>query len=133
MAKIESEVREVNKPAEKLFAFLSNFDNFKSLMPPQIVNWKSDGDSCSFTIQGMANIGMRIAEKKAPTEIKIVSDGKVPFDFTLDVFLTPVAEDKTEVQLKMKADVNPFMAVMVTGPLKNFLNILTEKMEEIPI
>lgn len=133
MAKIESEIVETGKPAPKLFEFLSNFNNFQSLMPEQITNWQSTEETCTFTIKGMATIGMRIAGKTPHSLIHIVSDGKVPFDFTLDVELTALSETNCKGQLKMNADVNPFMAAMVTGPLRNFLNMLAKKMTEVPV
>ncbi|TND09972.1 MAG: hypothetical protein FD123_654 [Bacteroidetes bacterium] len=133
MAKIESDIVETGKPAEKMHGFLSNFNNFESLMPEQITNWQSTEDKCTFTIKGMATIGMRIAEKTPHSKIHIVSDGKVPFEFTLDVLLTEIDANNCKGQLLMNADVNPFMAAMVTGPLRNFLNLLVKKMKEVPV
>ena len=65
--------------------FLSDFNNFQRLMPDQVTNWQSTSDSCSFTIAGMATLGMRIQEKDAHSSIKVVRDGKAPFDFKPDV------------------------------------------------
>lgn len=133
MSKIESQLTDVPKPADKIFTFLCDFNNFKTLMPPQITNWQSTAETCSFVINGMATIGMRIESKTPSSNIHIVSDGKVPFEFTLDVNLQTVDANNCKAQLKMNADVNPFMAAMVSGPLKNFLNMLAEKLKEIPV
>ena len=32
-------------------------------MPSQVTNWKATEDECSFTLNGMASIGMKIVEK----------------------------------------------------------------------
>ncbi len=132
MTTIESSVADINRPAETIYNFLSDFNNFKSLMPPQVTNWKSDTDSCSFSITGMADIGMRIVEKTPHSHIKIGSDGKNPFGFTLESMITSVDAGNCKSQLVMKADINPFMGAMVNGPLKKFLDMLVEKMKEIP-
>ena len=85
--RIESEKVEVNKSATEIYTFLSDFNNFQRLMPPQVTEWKSTTDECSFNINGMATIGMKIIEKTPHSNIKISSNGKVPFDFTLTISL----------------------------------------------
>ena len=88
VTKIESEKVEIANSAEKIFAYLSDFNNFKALMPSQVTNWTSTSEECSFTINGMATIGMKIIEKTPFTKITISSNGKVPFEFKLFVLLT---------------------------------------------
>ena len=130
--KIESEKSEINKPSAEVFAFLSDFNNFQQLMPPQVVDWQSTKDDCVFKISGMATIGMKIVEKTPNTNIKIVSNGgKVPFAFTLNVNLTEVSPTQTSGQLIFEADINPMMGMMVEKPLRNFFNLLAGKMKEL--
>lgn len=129
--KIESEKSEINKPAAEIFSFLSDFNNFQKLMPPQITNWESTADKCSFTINGMADIGMKIVEKKPNSQIKISSNGKVPFDFILTIHLTETTPSQTIGQIVFESELNPMMAVMVEKPLRNFFNMLAGKMKEI--
>ena len=83
MTKIESEKVEINNSAEKIFNYLSDFKNFEKLMPTQVSNWSANSEECSFTINGMATIGMKIIEKIPFSKIIISSNGKVPFDFKL--------------------------------------------------
>ena len=67
----------------KKFTVFSNLDNLEKLMPEQVVNWKSTQDTCSFTIKGMTELSMKIAEKIPYSKIIIVPDGKSTFDFSL--------------------------------------------------
>jgi len=129
--RIESDKSEINKPASEVFSFLSDFNNFQKLMPPQVTNWKSTADECSFTISGMASIGMKMLEKVPNTLIKISSNGKVPFDFTLDIHLTENSPTQTTGQLIFESDLNPMMAMMVEKPLRNFFNLLTGKKKDV--
>jgi carbon monoxide dehydrogenase subunit G len=129
--RIESEKSEINKPSSEVFAFLSNFNNFQKLMPPQVVDWQSTEDDCSFKISGMATIGMKIIEKIPNTVLKITSNGKVPFNFTLDVTLTEITPTQTSGQLIFEADINPMLKMMVEKPLRNFFNLLAVKMKEL--
>jgi len=129
--RIESDKSEINKPASEVFSFLSDFNNFQKLMPSQVTNWKSTADECSFTISGMASIGMKILEKIPNSLVKISSNGKVPFDFTLNIHLTENSPSQTTGQLIFESDLNPMMAMMVEKPLRNFFNLLAGKMKEV--
>lgn len=129
--KIESEKSQIEKPASEVFSFLSNFNNFQKLMPEQVTNWKSTEDECSFTISGMASIGMKIIEKTPNSLIRVTSNGKVPFDFTLNILLTENTPSQTTSQLIFQSDINPMMAMMVENPLTKFFNLLASKMKDI--
>lgn len=129
--KIESDPSIINKPAAEVFSFLSNFNNFQKLMPPQVSNWQSTEDDCYFTISGMASIGMKITEKVPNSLIKVSSNGKVPFNFTLNIALTETTPSQTTGQLTFEADLNPMMSMMVEKPLRNFFNLLAGKMKEL--
>ena len=133
MTKLESEKVDVNYSKEALFNFLCNFNNFQKLMPEQVTNWKSTEDECSFTISGMASIGMKIVEKIPHSEIKITSNGKVPFNFNLSVLINDAGENKANGQLVFTADLNPMIKMMVEKPLGNFFNLLAKKMKDLQI
>lgn len=132
MTTIESKSVELNVSAQKVFDFLSDFNNFEKLMPKdKINNWASTNEVCSFDISGMASIGMRINQTTPHSAINIVSHGKNPFEFTLDVKIEEVAEDKSAVQLIFNGKINPFVKMMVEKPLGNFFNMLADKLAEI--
>ena len=130
MVNIKSEKKEINSSAGVIFSFLSDFNNFQNLMPEQIINWQSDKDTCSFTIKGMADIGMKIEEKIYPEKIKIVSHGKNPFTFELLCFIDYKSENSSMVYLHFNANLNPMLAMMTKKPLQNLVNIMVEKLQE---
>lgn len=132
MTNIETDKVECQQSAEKIFTFLSDFNNFHALMPPQVTNWTSTSETCSFTINNMATVGMRVLSKEPFSKIHITSDGgKVPFSFTLDVVLVSTGENTCTGQLVFAGDIPMFIRPMVVGPLTNFFNLLARKMTEI--
>jgi hypothetical protein len=133
MTRIESDKVEINNSAVAVFNYLSNFNNFKTMMPHQVTEWESTEEECTFNLNGMAKIGMRIVEKTPNSSIKIVSFGKVPFDFTLNVSISEAADSKCLGQLIFESDINPFMKMMVEKPLTHFFNGLAQKMKDIPV
>ena len=131
LTKIESEIVEINNSAENIYNYLSDFKNFEKLMPEQVTNWTSTSDECSFSIKGMATIGMKIIEKTPFSKITINSNGKVPFEFQLFIFITEKDANNSVGQLIFESDLNPMMKMMVVKPLGNFFNMLAHKMKSI--
>jgi hypothetical protein len=131
LTKIESEKVEIGNAAENIFNYLSDFNNFEKLMPSQVTNWTSTTDECSFTINGMATIGMKIIEKAPFSKISIISNGKVPFEFKLFVLITEKDAGNCVGQLTFESDMNPMIKMMVEKPLGNFFNMLAQKMKDI--
>ncbi|MEO5570273.1 MAG: SRPBCC family protein [Bacteroidia bacterium] len=132
MTRIESEKVSINKSQSEVFLFLSDFNNYKLLMPEQVVDWKSSNDECSFTIKGMASLGMKIKEKIPESEIIVEKNGKAPFDFQLHCMIE-LSENQSQSQLQLffDADLNPFLKMMAEKPLKNFLNILVNNFKNL--
>ncbi len=131
LTKIESEKVEINNSAQNVFTYLSDFKNFEKLMPSQVTNWQATSDDCSFTINGMATIGMKIIEKTPSSKITITSHGKVPFEFQLFVFINETDANNCIGQLVFESNLNPMIKMMVEKPLGNFFNMLAQRMKDI--
>ena len=130
MTEIKSNHIDIQNSSQNIFLFLSDFNNFEKLMPEQVVNWKSTTDSCSFTIKGMASLGMHHKSKVEFSEINLVSDGSSPFPFTLSCFLNDQGSS-TDAQMILNADLNPMLKMMAKKPLQNFVNMLVNKLKEV--
>lgn len=131
MTRIESKVVDIDNSAKNIFNFLSDFNNYEKLMPSQVTNWSATKDECNFTISGMATIGMKIVEKVPHTLVRMQSHGKVPFNFTLTGNITETGAKTCKAQLVMDADLNMMLKMMAEKPLRNFLDMLAEKLKEV--
>lgn len=130
MAKIESRTGKISSSGKKVFHFLSDFNNFEHLIPSESVkNWQSDGDSCSFSIDGLGQAGLRIVEKDEPKLIKIISEGQTPVSMTMWIQLKEVEENDTRIRITVDPQVNMMMMTMVKKPLKNFVDMLIDRAE----
>ena len=130
MKQIESEKLTINNSQEKIYSFLSNFNNFGKLMPGQIINWQSTENTCSFTIKGMTDLSMQIKAKMPFHTIMIIPNGKTPFDFELKCSFVALESNKTESQLTFSADLNPMLSMMASKPLENFVNMLNIRLKQ---
>jgi carbon monoxide dehydrogenase subunit G len=126
----------VSKPAtlnasqKKVFEFLSDFNNFEKLMPDQVSNWKSEKETCSFTIQGMTDISLKYSLKQAFHTIKVEPDGKSPinFDLMVNLAVNDMDEQKTNGTIEINASLNPMMAMIAKRPLENLVEVMIDKL-----
>ena len=58
MTRIESQQVAVNKSAEEIYTFISNFNNFNQLMPSSVEDLETTEDTCSFFYQRNANYSL---------------------------------------------------------------------------
>jgi len=131
MTRIESKERVISQNQSALFSFLCNFNNFENLMPEKVSNWTSTNETCYFNIAGIANLGMKITEKKQPSFIKIIDDGKVPFSFQFFIYIRENDLQSTSVKLVFDAELNAMLKMVAVKPLTQFLEDLLDHLEEI--
>ncbi|MFA7081530.1 MAG: SRPBCC family protein [Bacteroidales bacterium] len=132
MTKVESKTVEIDSKAEKIFDFLTDFTNFSLLLPDKVENWKATKEKCSFTIKGLTDFGMKISATTPYTSILITNDEdvKMPIKFTFNWIFSPLTDNKTKVTAVFNLDVNPMIAMMAKTPLKNFIDVLVDKLKE---
>ena len=131
MTHIESNKVAINTNPKQIFDFVLNMNNIIELLPQEKVeNWKGEEDNCSFTIKGLSGIGMKIDSSEEPTKIAIVSYGKNPFDFTMNLHIKEIFENKSEAYLDFDANMNMMIEMMAKGPLTNLFNIMAEKLKD---
>lgn len=125
MLVLNSDEVTIEKTEKEVYTFLSNMDNTGKLMPEQIINWKGDNDTCSYTIKGMADVSMNVAQRD-PNSILVKSSGEKPFAFQLKYTVSP-AENGSKLSIEFEGDVNPFMKMMVEKPMGNLINYMVRK------
>lgn len=131
MKKFESENVQLNSSAEHVFEYVGNLSNFGKFMPEQITNWQSTADTCSFTVQNMTTLSMKVQERVPFERINVVPDGKTPFDFSLQVILIPIRTDHCEAKIVFNADLNPVFSMMASKPLQNLVDLMAKNLEKI--
>lgn len=131
MSKIESKTGKISHSDQKIYSFLSDFNNFENLIPAdKVKNWQSDTESCSFSISGIGDAGLRFIEKIEYNLLKISSEGKSPVSFLMWIQLKSLEENDTAVKITIDPQVNPIMMGMIKGPLKEFVDMLIDRLEK---
>jgi len=127
MLTINTGFKTIPSNKSQVYAYLSDINNLKNLMPDRVEGWNSDTESCSFAIKGMAQIEMKVRERFPENKIVLESFGKSPFPFTLEAELRE-SGNVTDVALLFNGEMNAFMKMMAEGPLSNFFNMLLDKL-----
>jgi hypothetical protein len=131
MTHIESDKVAIKTNPKQVFDFVFNMNNIIELLPQEKVeNWKGEEDKCSFTIKGLSGIGMKRDSTEEPTKIAIISHGKNPFDFTMNLHIKECSENESEAYLDFDANMNAMIEMMAKGPLTNLFNIMAGKLQE---
>ena len=117
-----------NLSAEQLYNKLSDLNNLKEIMPPEIEDFESDTNSCSFKMKGMPKLKLFLSEKTPFSKIRLSATDS-PVAFSLNCFITDYRE-KCQARLEVDAELNMMMKMMVEKPLTQFLDVLASKMEQ---
>lgn len=129
--KLESKIGKVSYSDEKVYNFLTDFNNFKNLFPAdKVSNWKSDENSCSFSVNPIGETGIKIVEKDPFKLVKLKSLENDKFNFTFWVQLKMLEEKDTRIKLTLEADLNPMIQMMAKKPLQEFLDKLIDQLEK---
>ena len=129
MSKYTSKTGKINISDEKVYLFLSDFNNLKNVIPTdKVSDFTSTADSCRFSVSGIGQAGLKIVEKEPNSLIKISSDGKSPFGFFFWIQLKPIDEDKTltAIRLTIEADINPMMKMMIGSHMQKGIDGLLD-------
>ncbi|ANW95259.1 orotate phosphoribosyltransferase [Wenyingzhuangia fucanilytica] len=128
--KLETPLVTIFKSNQETFDFLTDLNNFEKLMPDNKEKFEVDGDSFIFGLTGMPEIRLILKEKTAPNKI-VLGAASSKLDFTLTIELKAISENSTSAQLFFNGNFNPMMAMMVKKPLTNFINALSNNLQNI--
>ena len=128
---IESPVVRLGKSRQEVYEFLTRLGNFEQLMPDNIQTFEVlDEDTFRFALKGMPEIVLRRKAQNPFDQIVLgAASDKLPF--TLRADLREVSAAETEVGLSFEGEFNAMMAMMIKGPITNFLGTLSQKLSEI--
>ena len=120
----------VNASQQDIFAFLTDSNNIKELLPQdKITDFQSDKEQCSFKIQGGVIISLVQDGNDGFDVIKLKSGEGTPFPFKLFINITPQGE-QCEGFIHFEGEVNMFLKMMVEKPLSNLFNYMSNKLQE---
>ena len=130
--KEESKVGRLKVDHERIYAFLSDCNNFRQFaVGEKVKNWQANGDSCRFTIDGAGDVAFRIVERRPGELLKFSIENAQAENIFLWVQLKSIQPGDTRVKLTAKLEVNPVLRMFISKPLKQGLDKIVETLEGI--
>ena len=125
---LEAPTSKIQKPRKEVYEFLTDLKNFEHLMPDSIQTFEVlDEDTFRFALKGMPEIVLRRKSQTPHEQIVLgAASEKLPFSLTAD--LGESGPEETQVTLSFEGEFNAMMAMMIKGPITNFLGTLSEKL-----
>ncbi len=126
-----SKVVKIQNSDEKIFKFYSDFRNLSAIIPPEVSNWKSDENSCSFEAKGQ-KVEIIIESREPNKNIKYRSGSSSPIKFNMWIQLQQLSAYETAARIVVRAELNFLMRNALKTPLKNALDQLADIMKVTP-
>lgn len=133
-SRFESKIGMINAPAESIFKFFSNFNNFEGIIPKdKIQNWQAGEDWCRFQVEPVGQLGLKIVEKEPNKLIKISAMEGDSYQFLFWIQLKEIAIGDTRIKLTIQIDMNPMMKMMVSKQIQSFLDKMIDQLSNAPL
>ncbi|MDR3046528.1 MAG: hypothetical protein LBU51_02805 [Bacteroidales bacterium] len=120
-----SNITPINATGEKIFSIVTNCNNFEKIAASIVQNWHSEETFCSFTLQGIVNVTLRIKEITNYSKIvyQIENNHQIPATITLSL---EENQNLNNLQIAAAMEVPMLLSGMVKKPLENFVAVLAE-------
>ena len=135
MTKFESSVKQVPYSQEAVYRNISDLRNLEKVrdrVPEDKVNdFAFDEDTVSLNVPPVGELKLRIIEREEPKCVKFeTAQSPVPFNVWIQVL--PVNETTSKMKVTVKAELNPFIKGMVSGPLQDGVEKIADALAQIP-
>jgi hypothetical protein len=144
-SKYVSDPKTVNQNSDVVYNSLSDFRNLGSFFNEytlaqisqqipkmNITDFKSDMDSCAFTISSVGDAGLRIIDREPSKTIKITGEGKIPFQLFVWIQVLPVTPYQSKLRVTLHAELNMMMKMIVGKKLDEGVNKIAEALTMFP-
>ncbi len=128
---LETPAKTIAKSKEEVYNFLTDLQNFEKLMPESIDKFEIlDEDTFLFALSGMPQIVLKRKEQ-IPHEKVVLGAASDKLPFTLSALIEEKDAGTSEVILSFEGEFNAMMAMMIKGPITNFIGTLSENLTKI--
>ena len=127
MTEIESKHGIVSRQPYELYMSFVDRRNVLAMRPAERKEGiQADYDTITATVQGF-NIGVKVHERVPYSRIELVDFG-APFAFHIELHFDPAPSEpyKTEFWVKLEADLNLMMKMMLGGKIKSGLDRIVD-------
>ena len=97
----------------------------------KVKDFAFDEDSVSLNVAPVGELKLRICDREEPKCVKFETvQSPVPFHVWIQVL--PITETTSKMKVTVKAELNPFVKGMVSGPLQDGVEKFADALAQIP-
>ncbi|MFR9166280.1 MAG: SRPBCC family protein [Dysgonomonas sp.] len=135
MTEFVSEIKTIEYPDNNVYAVLSDLSNLEKIKDriPQdkIQDFTCDTDSCTLSVSPIGKVKFIVVERQPNSLVKLEAQ-QTPFPVNLWIQLKNTDEHHTKMKITVRTDLNPFLKPMVSKPLQQAVDKISEMIAAIP-
>lgn len=133
-SKFESSVKQIPYSQEAVFRNLSDLRNLEKVRDripeDKVKDFSFDADTISVNVPPVGELKLRVVEREEPKCVKFeTANSPVPFNVWIQML--PVDEQNSKMKVTVKAELNPFIKGMVSGPLQDGVEKIADALAQI--
>ena len=131
LSTFESRTGKLEFSGETVWKFVTDIRNFERFIPAgSVSDLKIGNDSCSFQVSMLGTVNISITEKTAHNMVLFSGNALGQNNFSLILNIDSTGLNKSEVKIRLSAELNPMLKMIASDPLKKFLETLISEMEK---
>lgn len=135
MAEFVSEIKTIPYSEADVYAVLSDLNNLelaKDKIPQdKVKDFSFDTDSCTVSVDPVGKIKFVVIEREPNKTIKFQAE-QLPFGVNMWIQLKASGDTETKLKMTVKAELNAFVAPMVSKPLQAGIDKVAELLAKLP-
>ena len=121
MSSYKSDKIVVRKNDEDLFNTLSEFENLKNFLPPNIEKFEVYDETCILKVANLPEIKLNIHEKIS-NKFVCYSASESPVPFQMKSFIEKIDNNSCHLIFEIDIELNPMTKMILEKPIKSFIN-----------
>jgi carbon monoxide dehydrogenase subunit G len=127
----ESRTGKLDCTTSDVYNFVTDIRNFERFIPrDKISNVKVNQNSFSFQASPLGLVNISITEKIMYSKVVYSGNTMQISDFSLVILINEAENNHSDVKIFLKAELNAFLKMLVSEPIKKFLETLICEMEK---
>jgi hypothetical protein len=120
--KFESSIKQIPYSQQAVYQNISDLRNLEKVRDrvpeDKVSDFSFDADTVSLNVPPVGELKLRICDREEPKCVKFETvQSPVPFNVWIQVL--PVNETSSKMKVTVKAELNPFVKGLVSGPLQD--------------
>ena len=110
---------------------LRNLEKVRDRIPEdKVKDFSFDADTISINVPPVGELKLRVVEREEPKCVKFET-AQSPVPFNVWIQMLPVDEQSSKMKVTVKAELNPFIKGMVSGPLQDGVEKIADALAKI--